>query len=52
MNKQTKAPRGINGKQRELFLALSAEQQETYLHRYNVMGQPAALAYRYTTEGY
>jgi hypothetical protein len=51
MNKQTKAPRGVNGKNRELFLALTAEQQETYLHHYNVIGRPAALAYRYTIEG-
>jgi len=52
MNKQTKAPRGISGKAREQFLALTAEQQETYLHRFNVMGQPAALAYRFATQGY
>lgn len=47
-----KAPKGINGKNREQFLALTAEQQETYLHRYNIMGQPAALAYRFATKGY
>lgn len=46
-----KAPRGVSGKQRELFLSLTDEQKETYLYHFNVIGRPAALAYRFTIEG-
>lgn len=45
-----KAPKGVSGKQRELFLTLTEEQQETYRYHFEVIGRPAALAYRYTTE--
>lgn len=44
----TKAPRGVNGKQRELFLSLTAEQRETYLTHWN-RGSLAAHCYQYAT---
>lgn len=46
----SKAPAGVSGKQRALFLSLTEEQKETYLYHFNTIGRPAALAYRYTVE--
>ena len=44
----TKAPKGVSGKQRELFLSLTEDQKQTYLYHFYTVGRPAALAYRYT----
>lgn len=40
-------PKGVSGVQREKFLSLTDQQKAVYLYHYKVMGQPAALCYRY-----
>lgn len=49
MNTKTKVPRGVSGKQRELFLSLTEEQKETYLHHFHKIGRLAAHCYQYAT---
>lgn len=45
MTDQLTVPRGVSGKQRQLFLALSDNQKLHYLHHFTAMGQPAAISY-------
>lgn len=46
---EIKAPRGVSGKQRELFLSLSREQRESYRYHFDTCGRPAAICYKYAT---
>lgn len=46
---EIKAPRGVSGAQRELFLRLNHEQREAYRYHFDVCGRPAALCFRYAT---
>lgn len=46
---QIKSPRGVSGKQRELFLGLTPEQQEVYRYHYDVCGRLAAHCYQIAT---
>ena len=43
------APRGVTGKHREDFLALTAHQREVYRYHYNVCGRLAAHCYLIAT---
>lgn len=43
---QVRGPRGVSGRQRELFLSLTPEQQETYRYNFEIRGRLAAHCYR------
>ncbi|NDL58623.1 hypothetical protein [Phytoactinopolyspora mesophila] len=45
---ETKVPRGVSGKQRELFLSLTEEQRQVYLEHFEY-GRLAAHCYRIAT---
>ncbi|RLK58469.1 hypothetical protein [Actinokineospora cianjurensis] len=38
-------PRGVSGKQRQLYLSLTDAQKVIYRHHFDVIGQPAGLCY-------
>lgn len=48
-NDEIRPPRGVSGKQRELFLSLSQEERRTYRYHFDIAGRPAAMCYRYAT---
>lgn len=44
-----KAPRGVSGKQRELYLSLTTEQREVYRYQFDVCGRFAQVCYEIAT---
>ena len=47
-----KRPSTVRGQWIAKYETLTDDQKQIFNYRYEIMGQPAALAYRYATEGY